>query len=43
VWMTSTSMASIIAHTFESRGTAVKWEKPMTTAQLEMSATVASR
>jgi outer membrane protein OmpA-like peptidoglycan-associated protein len=43
VWTTAQSVASVIARTFDGRGTAVKWQKPMTMAQIEMTVPVASR
>jgi outer membrane protein OmpA-like peptidoglycan-associated protein len=44
VWTTRNSVASVIDHTFAYRGTAVTWEKPMTTAQIASpSEPVASR
>ena len=38
VWTTRQSIASVIDHTFSGRGTSVNWNKPLTTAQIELPA-----
>jgi hypothetical protein len=43
VWTTREAVASVISRTFDGRGTAVKWQKPLTVAQIEMAEPVAIR
>jgi outer membrane protein OmpA-like peptidoglycan-associated protein len=43
VWTTRASVQSIIGRTFKGHGTAVKWHKPMTVAELRSSVPIARR
>ncbi len=39
MWLTSDAVAEVVDHTFLRHGTSVSWEKPLTTAQIELPAT----
>lgn len=43
IWSTREPLATLIDHTFAGRGTAVRWQRPLTVAQIEGSMSVASR
>lgn len=43
VWSTNQPLAAVIDHTFDARGNAVTWERPLTVAQIQGSTEVASR
>lgn len=43
VWTTRDSVQSVIGRTFKGRGTAVKWHKPMTVAELRSTIPLAQR
>jgi hypothetical protein len=39
MWLTSDAVAEVVDRTFMRRGTSVSWDKPLTTAQIEMPST----
>jgi outer membrane protein OmpA-like peptidoglycan-associated protein len=41
MWLTTEPVADVVDHTFTRRGTSVTWEKPMTTAELQVPSTEA--
>lgn len=43
VWTTRESVASVIASTFAGRGTAIRWDRPLTVAQIATTTPVATR
>jgi len=43
IWSTRAPLATLVDHTFAERGTAVRWQRPLTVAQIEGSTPVASR
>ena len=43
IWSTREPLANLIDHTFAERGTAVRWQRPLTVAQIEGRIPVASR
>lgn len=43
VWSTNQPVASVIDHTFDAKGNAVTWQRPLTVAQIEGRTGVASR
>jgi len=43
IWSTREPLATVIDHTFDGRGNAVTWQRPLTVAQIEGADKVASR
>jgi outer membrane protein OmpA-like peptidoglycan-associated protein len=43
IWATSEPLAMVIDHTFDEKGNAVTWQRPLTVAQIEGATEVATR
>jgi hypothetical protein len=43
IWSTREPLAALVDHTFAEHGTAVRWRRPLTVAQIEGRTPVASR